>query len=88
MSYSLLIQGVHTLWQDEVVFFADITSVTEGAQFPTTVKAFQDLARQKLLYSKDAPIIMTHMFAELTKAPQQGDIYGRCSRAKARETGA
>jgi hypothetical protein len=80
-------QAAHTLWQDDIVLYADVTTAAEGAQHPAVVQSFQDLARQKLLYSKDAPIIMTHMFGELTRPPLQGDVFGRISRAKARETG-
>jgi hypothetical protein len=86
---------VHTLWQDDVVMFTDPpsgnTSTSNGAppvQNPATVLAYQELARQKLLYNKDAPAYMLQLFCDLTKPPLPGDLFGRCMRAKAKETGA
>jgi len=51
------------------------------------VAAFQEMARQKLVGCKDAPAYMLQMFCDLTKPPQPGDIFGRCSKAHAKETG-
>jgi hypothetical protein len=95
------VQGVHTLWQDDVVMYTDqppiSASSTAGSHdtngdaspvpHPATVLAYQELARQKLLYSKDAPAYMLQLFCDLTKPPLPGDVFGRCTRAKAKETG-
>jgi hypothetical protein len=56
-------------------------------QNPATVLAYQELARQKLLYNKDAPAYMLQLFCDLTKPPLPGDLFGRCMRSNAKESG-
>jgi hypothetical protein len=92
-----VLQGVHTLWQDDVVMYTDQPSSASSTNShsddappvpnPAIVQAYQELARQKLLYSKDAPAYMLQLFCDLTKPPLPGDEFGRCTRAKAKETG-
>jgi len=69
-----------------VVFYSDANPHTL-CNNPATVQAFQDMARQKLVGCKDAPAYMLQMFCDLTKPPMPGDIFGRCSKAHAKETG-
>jgi len=77
---------VHTQWQDEGVLYSDLHPTT-GHNNPATVAAYQEMARQKLVGCKDAPAFMLQMFCDLTKPPQPGDIFGRCNKAHAKETG-
>lgn len=85
--YLAYMQGVHSEWQDEVVMYSDVNPTTLHNN-PSTVVAFQEMARQKLVGNKDAPAYMLQLFCDLTKPPQPGDIFGRCSKSRAKETGA
>lgn len=58
-----------------------------GGNAAATVNAFQEQARQKLIGCKDAPAYMLQLMCDLTKPPQPGDMFGRCSRVKAKESG-
>jgi hypothetical protein len=69
-----------------VVIYSDVDPVTLRNN-PVTVQAFQDMAKQKLVGCKDAPAYMLQMLCDLTAPPQSGDIFGRCSKAHAKETG-
>lgn len=79
-------QGVHTQWQDDIIMYSELGS-NGTTNSSATVNAFQELARQKLIGCKDAPAYMLQLMCDLTKPPQAGDIFGRCSRVKAKETG-